>query len=129
MNASGPAVASAWRTFLKSAQSSDVEGARDRARLIVLHDELELDLGKVKLRKPGGSMKGHNGLKSIAGVGNAVGGKEGWWRIGVGIGRPDSREKGDVSNYVLRKMMPVEIEKIQGAAEEVMEELVKLRDG
>lgn len=129
MNVSGPAVASAWRTFLKNAQSSNVEGVRDRARLVVLHDELELELGKIKTRKPGGSMKGHNGLKSIAGMGNAAGGKQGWWRIGVGIGRPDSREKGDVSNYVLRKMMPAETERIQGAAEEVMEELVKLRDG
>lgn len=107
--------------------------AAGQPRLAILHDELELELGKIKVRKgPGGSMKGHNGLKSIAGMGSAVGGGKGgagWWRIGVGIGRPDSRERGDVSDYVLRKMKPAELERIQGAAGEVMEELVKLRDG
>lgn len=128
MNLSGPAVASAWRAFLKEIQSSDDGGAaKERARLVVLHDELELELGKVKVRKPGGSMKGHNGLKSIASLGSAVGGRDGWWRIGIGIGRPDSREQGDVSNYVLRQMERSELETIHGAVEEVVEELVTLR--
>ena len=125
MNVSGPAVATAWRAFVKDAQNSSVPDARERARLVVLHDELELGLGKVKVRGPGGSMKGHNGLKSVQG---SVAPPGGWWRIGVGIGRPESRERGDVSSFVLRKMMPLERETIEGAAEAVVGELVRLRD-
>ena len=122
MNVSGPAVAAAWRAFVK-------ESDPNRApRLVVLHDELELEVGKVKVKKPGAGFKGHNGLKSIAGSGQKVGGDEGWWRIGVGIGRPVSREKGEVSDYVLKKMTGGEAEKIRGAVGLVADELLKLRD-
>ena len=78
--------------------------------MVVFHDELELELGEVKIRT-GTSVKGHNGLKSVS---KSMGGPPGWWRVGVGIGRPDSREKGDVSNYVLREMRGAERLKIRG---------------
>lgn len=64
--------------------------------ILVIHDELELSFGKVTLKK-GGSHKGHNGLKSIIA---ALGTPE-FWRLRVGISRPDSRE--DVPDYVLEK--------------------------
>ena len=104
---SGPAVSKAWKAFLAKLPPEE----RRQARLVVVHDELELELGKVKVRE-GTSVKGHNGLKSIAA---AMGGVKGWWRLGVGIGRPDSREQGDVSGYVLREMTRVEREKVKGA--------------
>lgn len=59
MNTSGPAVATAWKVFLKDLPSE--EGSD--AKLIVVHDELESPMGKIKV-KIGGSAKGHNGLKS-----------------------------------------------------------------
>lgn len=132
MNVSGPAISTAWRTFLK-----DLPTAEDRtaARLVVLHDELEAELGKIKVRPPGASAKGHNGLKSM--VGSGCGGSDkgggsrqgGFWRVGVGIGRPVSRESGAVAEYVLRKMTVVERERIVGAVDEVADVLVRLRDG
>jgi len=61
--------------------------------ILVVHDELEQPLGKIKL-KFGGSARGHNGLRSII----AIIGKE-FARLAFGIDRPEKKE--DVSNYVL----------------------------
>lgn len=61
--------------------------------ILVVHDELELPFGTIKL-KFGGSHKGHNGLKSII----DVIGKD-FWRLRFGISRPEDRT--DVSDYVL----------------------------
>ena len=93
------------------------------AKLVVVHDELESPLGKIKV-KIGGSAKGHNGLKSCV---SSLGGMA-FTRIGVGIGRPESRESRDVANYVLRKMSPVEMQKVSNGVDEMMEVLIKMRD-
>lgn len=69
--------------------------------VIVVHDELELEMNEVKIKK-GGSNKGHNGLKNI----DASIGKD-YWRIGIGIGRPF--DKADVPNYVLSDFHTSEI--------------------
>ncbi|KAI5957979.1 hypothetical protein KGF57_002787 [Candida theae] len=66
-----------------------------QSSLIVLHDDLERDLGKFQFRKAGTSSRGHNGLKSIDGVY-----KNKYSKIAVGIGRPSSKS---VTNYVLSK--------------------------
>jgi len=63
--------------------------------LLVVHDELDLDLGRVKL-KSGGSAGGHNGLKSI--IGSL--GDENFSRLRIGIGRPQ-RDGADMAEYVL----------------------------
>lgn len=56
------------------------------AQLIVLHDELELDFGDIRLRTGGGD-KGHNGLKSIT---KSLGTND-YRRLNIGIGRPPGR--------------------------------------
>jgi PTH1 family peptidyl-tRNA hydrolase len=71
--------------------------AEVRARpdhLIVVHDELDLDLGQLRV-KFGGGDNGHNGLKSI----RALGGGGEYYRVRIGIGRPDTRL--DVTDWVL----------------------------
>ncbi|KAL5328489.1 hypothetical protein ACEPPN_001988 [Leptodophora sp. 'Broadleaf-Isolate-01'] len=118
MNVSGPGVASAWRQFEKESRGEDI-------RLVVVHDELESALGQVRVRPGSASAKGHNGLKSI---GELMAGKD-YVRIGVGIGRPESREKRDVADYVLRKMSGVERGKIEAAAGKVEVELRRLCQG
>ena len=112
MNVSGTPVAKAWKQFVK-------EG-RD-AKLVVVHDELELPLGQVNVKNGSASPKGHNGLKSIKGT---VG--PNFMRIGVGIGRPESREPHAVASYVLRKMTPQERFQIEGCVGRVEMELRKL---
>ena len=119
MNESGKSLASAWRTWLRS--QADGEG-----KLVVIYDELEKPLGSVTLKtNQGASAKGHNGLKSIlASIGNVP-----FARIGVGIGRPASRESEDVARYVLRKMTAVEKESVEGAVDEVVRKLEQLETG
>lgn len=64
-------------------------------RVIVVHDELDLPYGVVRL-KSGGGEGGHNGLKSLTSV---LGGRD-YVRVRVGIGRPPGRM--DAASYVLR---------------------------
>ena len=69
MNVSGGAVASAWKSFKLDMHP----GERPSAMLVVLHDELEKPLGKIKL-KTSGSAGGHNGITScIQSLGTHVG--------------------------------------------------------
>ncbi|KAK4906497.1 hypothetical protein LTR28_000595, partial [Elasticomyces elasticus] len=49
-------------------------------------------------------------------------------RLGVGIGRPVSRESDDVARYVLRKMNPVEREKMEGIVGEVAARLKEIAE-
>ncbi len=56
--------------------------------MIVIHDELDIDFGRIRL-KQGGGEGGHNGLRSIA---NAVGDKS-FQRVRIGIGRPPGRKE------------------------------------
>jgi PTH1 family peptidyl-tRNA hydrolase len=62
--------------------------------LIVIHDDLDLACGKIKV-KLGGGHAGHNGLRSIDGhLGNN------YYRLRIGIGKPE--EKSSVNSYVLK---------------------------
>lgn len=63
-------------------------------QIYVFHDELDLEPGKLRVRKGGGNA-GHNGLKSI----QAHLGKPDFWRIRMGIGHPGDKNR--VSGYVL----------------------------
>ncbi|MGH9020061.1 MAG: aminoacyl-tRNA hydrolase [Acidimicrobiales bacterium] len=69
----------------------------DLTRLVVVHDELDLEPGRLQL-KVGGGLAGHNGLRSIAG---ALG-DQGFVRLRIGIGKPPSKEQG--ADYVLRRL-------------------------
>ncbi|QIT36212.1 aminoacyl-tRNA hydrolase [Wolbachia endosymbiont of Brugia pahangi] len=63
--------------------------------VIVIHDDADLELGRIKIKKGGGSA-GHNGLKSIdSSIGND------YWRLRFGIGRSDSQRS--LADYVLSK--------------------------
>ncbi|KAI4835230.1 peptidyl-tRNA hydrolase [Aureobasidium sp. EXF-8845] len=116
MNESGKGVNAAYRTW---ARENNMQG-----RLVVVHDELEKPLGSVTIRdKEGLSARGHNGLKScLASLGGVK-----FVRVGVGIGRPVSREPNDVAKYVLKKMTPVERQKVEGAAEDVLNKLMAIK--
>ena len=64
-------------------------------RLIVLHDELDIDAGAVRLKRGGGE-GGHNGLRSIS---QSIGSKD-YLRVRIGIGRPPGRM--DAASFVLK---------------------------
>src|SRR5690606_11383380 len=68
-------------------------------RVIAVHDELDLDPGRLRL-KLGGGDNGHNGLKSM----RAHLGTGDFLRVRVGIGRPPGRQS--AADYVLNKLGP-----------------------
>ncbi|ESZ92315.1 hypothetical protein SBOR_7306 [Sclerotinia borealis F-4128] len=121
MNISGSGVHAAWTTFLRESSSSSSPSSTD-CKLVVIHDELELAPGRINVKPGSNSPKGHNGLKSIR---DALRGQA-YTRIGIGIGRPESRDAGVVAGYVLRKMSAEEKRKIEGCVGNVVEELGRL---
>jgi len=154
MNVSGKNISRRYESFL--IQTVREDGVP--SGLVVLHDELEIPLGKIKLRRGGKEVsdKGHRGVRSVIGelgrkgllgstetemksVGDgrvmARGNKTGRWgrlpvlvRIGVGMGRPEGRGKEAVSEFVLREMGRVERQKVEAAAGEVWRLLERERE-
>lgn len=119
MNVSGKGVRAAYLAWAKNIPEGE-------GRLVIVYDELEKPLGTVSLRTAQGlSAKGHNGLKSIM----SVIGNTSFARIGIGIGRPLSRESDDVARYVLKKMTPSEKGAIEGSVEQVIAQLRQLEEG
>ena len=101
MNGSGKAVA-ALASYYKITP----------AEILVVHDELDLQAGSVKL-KFGGGHGGHNGLKDI----HAALGTADYWRLRLGIGHPGDRN--EVINYVLKAPTKLEADALQASIHEV----------
>jgi PTH1 family peptidyl-tRNA hydrolase len=80
------------------------------ADVVVLHDELDLDFGVVRLKRGGGE-GGHNGLRSIS---RALGTKE-YLRVRFGIGRPPGRQ--DPADYVLKRFSGAEAKELELAVD------------
>jgi peptidyl-tRNA hydrolase, PTH1 family len=70
----------------------------DLDRVVVIHDEIDLPFGEVRVRL-GGGLAGHNGLKSLR---RELGSPD-FHRVRVGVGRPDSTDPDIVAAYVLGK--------------------------
>jgi PTH1 family peptidyl-tRNA hydrolase len=65
-------------------------------RTIVLHDEIDIPFGEIRVRE-GGGLAGHNGLKSLKrGFGSAD-----FWHVRIGVDRPDSTDPEIVAAWVL----------------------------
>lgn len=90
MNESGRSVAPALRFYKLPPE-----------RLVVVHDELDLELGDVRA-KQGGGLAGHNGLRSLA---EALGTQD-FLRVRIGIGRPERGDRRPVADWVLQPFPP-----------------------
>jgi PTH1 family peptidyl-tRNA hydrolase len=90
-------------------------------KIIVFHDELDLPLGKIRV-KCGGGNGGHNGLKSL----DAHLGKD-YWRVRIGIGHPGDKDM--VSDYVLSDFSKTERPVMALMAEEVAHHIPLLLQG
>jgi PTH1 family peptidyl-tRNA hydrolase len=86
MNESGVAVRALARRF----------GIDEVSAIVVVHDELDLPPGTVRL-KAGGGLAGHNGLRSIASHLHS----QDFLRVRIGVGKPPSAEQG--ASHVLRR--------------------------
>ena len=72
-------------------------------QLLVVHDELDLPFGEVRLKKGGGDA-GNRGIRSISGALGAD-----YLRIRLGIGRPPPDFRGDPADFVLQAFAPEEL--------------------
>lgn len=70
-------------------------------QLLVVHDEVDLETGRLQVRA-GGGLAGHNGLRSIA---RSLGSQE-FLRLRVGVGRPGRGDPRPVADYVLSPFAP-----------------------
>ncbi|PGG96622.1 hypothetical protein AJ80_09801 [Polytolypa hystricis UAMH7299] len=145
MNISGPTLVRAYKTWLAQNHAplvlqsgSGSKKASAILSLILLHDELQQPPGKLQLRVGGAELsdRGHNGVKSVVETlvnnghlylsrnKNGAGGQKAktdpdapaLMRIGVGIGRPVSREPDVVADYVLAKMSSVQVARMEALA-------------
>ncbi|HSK15720.1 MAG TPA: aminoacyl-tRNA hydrolase [Gaiellaceae bacterium] len=91
--------------------------------LLVVHDEVDLEVGRLQVRA-GGGLAGHNGLRSIA---RQLGTQE-FLRLRVGVGRPERGDPRPVADFVLSPFGPeIDVEALVGRAAAAVETVV--RDG
>ncbi|MGW3769269.1 aminoacyl-tRNA hydrolase [Actinomadura verrucosospora] len=114
------------RTFMNES-GGPVKGLRDFykvpvERVVVVHDELDIPFGAVRLKQGGGD-NGHNGLRSIT---RSLGSKE-YPRVRFGVGRPPGRM--DPAAFVLkdfsageRKELDFEVDRVADAVEALLTE-------
>ena len=89
-------------------------------RVLVVHDDVDLDLGRLQARA-GGGLAGHNGLRSIA----QMLGAPDFLRLRVGVGRPGRGDPREVADFVLSSFELYEDrDAIVGRAAEAVEVLV-----
>ncbi|MBW3618648.1 MAG: aminoacyl-tRNA hydrolase [Actinobacteria bacterium] len=93
------------------------------AQVIVLHDDLDVEVGRLKLKR-GGGHAGHNGLRDID---RALGTRD-YLRVRIGIGRPPGRQP--AKDFVLRRFAPTERASIDVTLQEAGDAVEMLiRDG
>ena len=108
VNESGRSVAAALRYFKLEPE-----------RLLVVHDDVDLEPGRLQLRL-GGGLAGHNGLRSVTA---ALATRE-FLRLRLGVGRPGRGDRRSVADFVLSNFDPdVDVEAIVTRAADAVEQL------
>jgi len=109
MNESGRSIGAALRFFKVPA-----------AALLVVHDDVDLEEGRLQARL-GGGLAGHNGLRSIA---QALGTQE-FLRLRIGVGRPGRGDPRSLSDYVLSEFGPeTDVDALVARAADAVETIV-----
>jgi PTH1 family peptidyl-tRNA hydrolase len=86
-------------------------GIDELAKLVIVHDELDLPVGRLQV-KAGGGLAGHNGLRSIKSHLHS----DAFTRIRIGVGKPPSKDRG--ADHVLRAASRSERTQLAVAIEE-----------
>jgi len=110
MNESGRSVGAAARFFKVEPEE-----------LIVVHDDVDLESGRVQVRL-GGGLAGHNGLRSVA---QQLGTGE-FGRVRIGVGRPERGDQRPVADFVLSPFPPeVDVEALVARAADAVESVAR----
>jgi PTH1 family peptidyl-tRNA hydrolase len=98
----------------------------DLDRVLVIHDEIDLPFGEIRVRT-GGGLAGHNGLKSLR---HALGSPD-FTRVRIGVGRPPTTDPDRVAAYVLARFPEPreEVETLSEQAADAVERVVLAGDG
>lgn len=116
MNLQGSPIYANWNLVRR------VQADKYNPALVIIHDEIQLPLGKIQVRRQGTSPRGHNGLRSI----DSVMGKH-YTKIAVGVGKPPNKY---VADYVLAKFKKPEMEVlVYDVMPQVVEVLEKMVEG
>jgi peptidyl-tRNA hydrolase len=112
-------------TFMNESGRSLVAAAHyfklEPEHLLVVHDDVDLELGRLQVRM-GGGLAGHNGLRSIA---TALATKE-FLRLRVGVGRPGHGDRRSVADFVLSNFDPeTDVAEIVSRAADAVELLAR----
>src|SRR5689334_12086475 len=93
----------------------------DLDHVLVLHDEIDLPFGEIRVRT-GGGLAGHNGLKSLR---QGLGSPE-FRRVRIGVGRPDTTDPDLVAAYVLGRFREpcAEVQELTERAADAAERVV-----
>lgn len=96
------------------------------ADLVIVFDDIDLPLGKVRVRRSG-SAGGHNGVRSMI----AAFGTDELRRVKIGVGRPGTpgEDRDRVADHVLSPFEPEEHEAVARACEEAADQVMKLVEG
>lgn len=86
--------------------------------LVVIHDDIDLELGKYKITDDSGSA-GHNGVQDII---DKIGTQK-FTRIRIGVANADLRSKIDPSDFVLQKFSREELKEIEKISENITDEV------
>jgi len=90
----------------------------DLENLLVIHDDIDILLGKFKMQREKSSA-GHKGIESII---NQLGSKD-FWRLRIGIARPERKKMGNVTDFVLRNFTILEKKKFKKMIEKAIDEI------
>ena len=91
----------------------------EKENIIIIYDDMDIESGKIKIRKKGSS-GGHNGIKSII----QMLGTDEFPRIRIGIGKPE--HKGDEINYVIGAIPDEEKETLMQGVEKAEKALIEI---
>ena len=114
------------QTFMNLSGQAVIEAANfykiPSEKIIVLHDDVDLEMGRIKV-KIGGGHGGHNGLKSLD---EAVG--KNYVRIRLGVGRPANKEY-STADYVLGKFTKEELQQVEKINLKIAENFGEILEG
>jgi PTH1 family peptidyl-tRNA hydrolase len=110
MNESGRSIGAALRFYKLPPEA-----------LLVVHDDVDLDEGRLQARR-GGGLAGHNGLRSIA----QTLGSQDFLRLRIGVGRPGRGDRRSVADYVLTAFAPeTEVGGLVGRSADAVETIAR----
>ena len=112
-------------TYMNVSGRSVGAGARffkvDPGSLLVVHDDVDLEPGRLQVRL-GGGLAGHNGLRSIA----AELGTQDFLRLRIGVGRPERGDRRPVADYVLSPFDPeIDVDALVSRAADAVETIAR----